>query len=198
MSEEVQQRVFTPFFTTKGVGEGTGLGLAISEQIVSSLSGNIRFESELGRGSSFVVALPSRGAETQPPPAFSEFPPPSNAKPRLLVIDDERLILSLVSRAARQRFEVVAVESALEALELHRKGERFDLTLCDLTMPHMSGEEYHRTLRGMMPDSGPLVFMTGAGYSMEGAEGHPSERCDYLRKPFTVDALRNLLTLYES
>lgn len=67
MSEEIRQRIFTPFFTTKDVGEGTGLGLAVVHGIVASHGGTIQVESELGRGSRFEVRLP-----LSPPPGSSE------------------------------------------------------------------------------------------------------------------------------
>ena len=58
MDKEVQRRIFDPFFTTKEVGEGTGLGLSISYSIISKLGGCIRFESEVGQGTEFVILLP--------------------------------------------------------------------------------------------------------------------------------------------
>lgn len=60
MSEELQSRIFDPFFTTKDVGEGTGLGLSISYGIIESHQGNIEIESEVGRGTRFIVTLPTR------------------------------------------------------------------------------------------------------------------------------------------
>ena len=58
MDKEVQRRIFDPFFTTKKVGEGTGLGLSISYSIINKLGGTIRFESEVGQGTEFVIHLP--------------------------------------------------------------------------------------------------------------------------------------------
>jgi two-component system NtrC family sensor kinase len=58
MDKEVQRRIFDPFFTTKKVGEGTGLGLSISYSIISKLGGSLRFESEEGKGTEFIILLP--------------------------------------------------------------------------------------------------------------------------------------------
>lgn len=58
MDKDVQKRIFDPFFTTKKVGEGTGLGLSISYSIINKLGGSIRFESEVGQGTEFVIHLP--------------------------------------------------------------------------------------------------------------------------------------------
>ncbi len=193
MSDAVQKKVFTPFFTTKGVGEGTGLGLAISEQIVASFGGRIHFESEPGRGTRFCVSLPPFRHDTIPPPPPSERASQNVAKPRLLVVDDEKLILSLVARAASEAFEVVAVESGAQALALHRLGERFDLVLCDLTMPSMSGQEYYRSLRELGGDCRRVVFMTGTGYDPDLRVFLDSTESRCVGKPFTVQALRDVL-----
>jgi two-component system NtrC family sensor kinase len=63
MDKELQGRIFDPFFTTKKLGEGTGLGLSISYSIISKLGGSLRFESEVGQGSEFIILLPVKHHE---------------------------------------------------------------------------------------------------------------------------------------
>jgi len=58
MSEEVKNKIFEPFFTTKEVGKGTGLGLSISYGIISDHKGKINVESEIGKGTEFIITLP--------------------------------------------------------------------------------------------------------------------------------------------
>ena len=58
MRPEVQERVFESFFTTKSADKGTGLGMSISQNIIEQHKGQIRFNSELGRGTTFEIYLP--------------------------------------------------------------------------------------------------------------------------------------------
>ena len=70
ISEENLDRVFDPFFTTKEIGRGTGLGLSICYGIVQEHGGRLRVESELGKGSTFIVEIPIMAEENQEVPAL--------------------------------------------------------------------------------------------------------------------------------
>jgi PAS domain S-box-containing protein len=163
IAAEDRQRIFDPFYTTKPVGVGTGLGLSISHSIVASLGGEIAVESAPGRGSTFEVVLPASAAA----PAAEVLPAPAEMpRARILVVDDEPLVGSVLQRLLGGRHEVVVATRAAEALVLLGAGARFDLLLCDLLMPEMSGMELYEKLLGEFPDQARhTVFMTGGAFT---------------------------------
>src|SRR5213076_1871731 len=95
MSEAVRQRIFEPFFTTKPEGKGTGLGLSVAYSIVRRHGGDIRVESQPGRGATFTLTVPTAREAPAPPPAPST-PPPRRAA-RILLVDDEPQVLSALA-----------------------------------------------------------------------------------------------------
>lgn len=163
MSEQVLASLFSPFFTTKP--SGTGLGLSICHGIVSSLGGEISIESEKGKGSTFRVALPPappdapahRGPSTVPPtPSCAERPG------RVLIIDDEPLVGASLRRLLGAEHQVTFEVDARRALERIERGERFDLILCDLMMPNMTGMDFYDALHERRPDElERVMFLTG-------------------------------------
>src|SRR5262249_34259954 len=153
MSPEVRKRLFSPFFTTKPVGRGMGLGLSICYGIVKSLGGTIEVDSKVDVGSIFRVVLPAaRRTERQ---AASVRPPPVaiRAEPaRVLVIDDEAQVGRAIRRTLEPHHRVTWVGSPREALARLRSGERFDVILCDIIMPDMTGMELFEVLRSDYPE----------------------------------------------
>jgi len=148
----VQPRIFDPFFTTKAIGQGTGLGLSICHGIVRSLGGDITFRSERGAGTTFVVALPP-AERTQPrPPAPARDGAPSTARGTLLIVDDEPLFASSLRRVLASEHVVTVANSGRAALDRLRRGERFDVVLCDLMMPEMTGADLHAELLALAPE----------------------------------------------
>jgi len=187
MSDKVRERVFDPFFTTKP-GERTGLGLFVCQQIVQSLGGRITVESELGRGSTFRVELPANVSATLP---VAHARP---ARAHILIVDDEPLVCSSLQRSLKRDYEVTAVQSARAALDLIARGEPFDLVLCDLMMPEMSGMDLYEELGRRFPSQcTKFVFFTG-GASNAGAreflERVPNAR---LEKPADIARIRELV-----
>ncbi len=159
-------KIFDPFFTTKPVNQGSGLGLSICHAIVREHGGEIDVESVEGSGTTISVRLPV--ARLGSPelaallPAVEEHQPSvSGLRGRILVVDDEPLITSTLTRALRTH-DVVGVLSGSEALA-RCADEPFDLILCDLMLPGMSGMELYEQLSDTAPGMAErIVFMTGA------------------------------------
>jgi len=195
IAEENLERVFDPFFTTREVGQGTGLGLSISRGIVERFGGRIEIESELGRGTVVRVRLRRAAlvAEAAPPPRSIDVAPAiSNRGRRILVIDDEPAVLHVMRRML-SAFDVSVTTDGAEGIELYRGGG-FDLVLCDLMMPGVSGMDVHRGLTELGPEHVErMVFVTGGAYTDEGAAFLAGVSNPYLDKPFSKAQLHQLI-----
>jgi PAS domain S-box-containing protein len=190
IAPEQQVRVFEPFFTTKPVGQGLGLGLSISHSMITSFGGTLHVESEVGKGTTFVIRLPAtQGAECA---AASNNQSSQVGGRRVLVVDDEALIGSAVRRLLSQDGMQVSVEeSSARALERLRGGERFDVILCDLIMPEFSGADlYHRLEALALEQASRMVFMTGNAIVPTTRAFLDSIPNKWLDKPFSPEALR--------
>jgi len=198
MSEEVRAAVFEPFFTTKAAGHGTGLGLSICRNIVAGFGGEITVESELGKGSRFRVRLPACSEQPSPPKAevaLTPAPPrlssrPLRATPRVLVIDDEPMIRSLVTRVLAGYFEVTSADGVRAALAALNESQAFDAILCDLMMPGESGMDFFGVVRRLYPDMLKRVaFITGGAVTPDTNKFLETAARPVLNKPFTPDTL---------
>jgi PAS domain S-box-containing protein len=163
MSEAVRRRIFDPFYTTKGEG-GSGLGLAMVYSIVTRHGGDIRVESEPGRGTAFTLTFPPEQHRVPAPPE----PPPSGLwrEARVLVVDDDPKVLGTLAELLRTiGHHVTAAPNGLAALAAYGPG-RFDVIVANVGMPGMNGWEFAERLRSA--DSAvPLLFMTGWGLREE-------------------------------
>ena len=192
MTEELAGHVFEPFFTTKGEGEGTGLGLSICQGIVKEHGGRITLDTKPGGGATFTVELPgsARAPLAEPAPA----PVAAGKRLRILVVDDEPHILYYMRATLESWGHAVEVASdGAYALERAIAGD-FDVIICDLRMPHLSGREMYQKLARHDPRAAErIIFATGdtvRGDTLQFLEtlGRP-----YLHKPFTLAELRAAL-----
>ncbi|MBS2022318.1 MAG: response regulator [Deltaproteobacteria bacterium] len=202
MTQEVQGHLFEPFFTTKAAGGGTGLSLAISRSIITGLEGDITVESAEGKGSTFRVSLPPAPEDTwaeRPPPAPVKVlvpePEPSSEpevpRGRVLIVDDEPLILSAASRTLSAQHEVEAVGSGQAALEKLRAGLRYDAIICDLMMPEVTGMDLYETLLEWHPEQAQrVVFLSGGAFTPAAQEFLNRALRPILEKPFRGWELR--------
>lgn len=171
-------RVFDPFFTTKPVGTGSGLGLSICHTIVGKLGGEIVVESREGSGSTFHVRLPPVAAKRR----------------RVLVIDDEVQIGRIVARMLDKHADVVHVPRAREGLSHLTSAEAFDVVLCDLMMPEMTGIELYEHLQRVAPSVLSRVhFMSGGAFTPRAHEFLEALARPCIDKPLTRARLMSLL-----
>ncbi len=193
MSEAVLGRLFTPFFTTKPVGFGTGLGLSICHRIVTGMGGIIVAESKTGEGSTFRVTLPAAPHVPTPAAPAVEAAAPATRRGRILLIDDEPQVLSVLARILGRHHDTVTLTRGADALELLRKGETFDLVFCDLMMPGLSGMALYDELGRVSPEhQSRVVFLTGGAFTPEARaflDQVPNLR---LEKPFDVRRITEL------
>jgi CheY-like chemotaxis protein len=193
MAPEVVRRLFTPFFTTKPVGQGTGLGLSICRRLVTSFGGAIEVDSTVGVGTVVRIALPAAdGMEAAPERPRSA--PPAERRGHVLVVDDEAMVAKALRRALGAEHEVTTLSSAEEALKRIMAGERFDVILCDLMMPQMTGMELHAELMCVAPEEAArMIFVTGGAFT-PGARDFLDHSANLrVEKPFDMQHLRTLV-----
>lgn len=159
----VRARIFDPFFTTKPPGEGTGLGLSIGLQLVQEMGGEIQVVPRAGRGTRFRVTLPltdvrPAGGRLHTPPA----PTRSAVPARVLIVDDEAMIVEMLEQVLSPEFEVIGESDSRRALARIESGERFDAMLCDVMMPGVDGMELYTATLSIAPEQAArFVFVTG-------------------------------------
>jgi signal transduction histidine kinase/ActR/RegA family two-component response regulator len=190
MTEEVKRRVFDPFFTTKGV-TNSGLGMSVSYGIIKRHGGEILIESELGKGTSFVIHLPTGYGEEEAV-AKEVTPVKESRQARILVIDDEDSVRDVLSRMLKAKGHQVAVASnGEEGIERFRS-EPFDLVFTDLGMPKVSGWEVGKTIKAINPKV-PIAMITGWGVELDREKLSESGIDLSIAKPFNFDQVINLV-----
>ena len=190
MTEEVRRRCLEPFFTTKGQN-GTGLGLSMVYGILQRHQGTVDIETEIGKGTTFIIRLPVHTAQPQsePPPT----PTITVEHLRVLVVDDEVLVRKIIGDYLNGDGHIVeAANSGHEALEKFRNS-RFDIVLLDRAMPDMSGDQVAAAIKSINP-AVPVIMLTGFGSMMDDANEKPAGVDFIVGKPVTIPALRAALS----
>ena len=186
-------RLFDPFFTTKPSGMGAGLGLSICATIVHAHGGRIEVESDLASGSRFTVCLPETAERAPEEPHRRPLAPasvPSLRRARVLVVDDEKAIRTTLVALLSDSYDVVTADSGASAISLLKGDVAFDVVLCDLMMPDVSGIDLHDWMEAEAPTLAKrVVFMTGGAFTPRAIDFLGTTRRPRLDKPFTIAAL---------
>jgi len=192
---EILPRIFDPFFTTKPVGVGTGLGLSISHSLVTGLGGELTCDTKVGEGTTFRVALPVAAAD-----ALDAAVPSAAEKTRVgrvLLVDDEPGMLRAMTRLLQTQHVVVSTQDPREAIRLLQAGQRFDVILCDLMMPHMNGMELYQEVLAIDPGAARrIVFVTGGVVDEGTRQFLATSEHERIEKPFAPQDLRAVVARY--
>ncbi|MBX3468387.1 MAG: response regulator [Planctomycetes bacterium] len=185
-------RLFDPFYTDRA-GAPTGLRLSVCKGVVESLGGTIDVASVPGTGTTFRVRLPAAPASS-PQAGGGQAAPEGTIRGRILVVDDEPMVLASFRRILAREHDVTSVGSAEEALRLLDAGASFDVILCDLMMPGTSGMDLYERLRGKAPDQAErMVFMTGGAFTARARSFLDQVKNPWFEKPFDVSKLMGLV-----
>lgn len=194
MPEEVRSRIFDPFFTTKGTG-GMGLGLAVSYGIICRHEGSIEAESEIGRGTSFVIKLPVATQLAPAQPSESIVQPVvivAQTTARLLVVDDEDYVRELLRDILESLgHQVMEADDGFKALALFDT-QTFDAVFTDISMPGMSGWELARLIRERNSEV-PLAILSGWGEAIGSDEQEAAQVNWIVAKPFLIERIEEIV-----
>lgn len=186
MTNEILDRIFEPFFSTKDQGEGTGLGLATVYGIVKQNGGFINAYSELGVGSTFKIYLPQEVNTSVEAAKTVSNEPVAGGNETILVVEDEPAILELTLKILKGKgYTVVGVADPIGALKLVQdKPGKIDLLVTDVILPNMSGGDLVKELVGLLPGM-KHMYMSGYTANMIADHGVLDEGVAFLQKPFS-------------
>jgi CheY-like chemotaxis protein len=192
---EILEKIFDPFFTTKDLGQGTGLGLSTALGIVQSHRGTINVYSEVRRGTTFTIYLPAQEKGPALAGAAAEQRAPRGAGQLVLVVDDEKPILHMVSVILDSAgYKCLKATNGPEAIELYRsRRKEVRAVLLDMMMPGMDGMTVLRRLLEMEPD---LCVIAASGLRGHGRmhEMLAAGAKAFLQKPYSDEQLLDALS----
>jgi len=188
MDKRTTERVFDPFFSTKGLGKGTGLGLASVYGTVKAHGGYIDVESKKGSGTTFKIYLP--GAEKKVETVAKSARQIIEGSDTVLLVDDEPMVLEVgINMLKKLGYTVLEAKGGREAVKVYEANkDKIDLVILDMIMPDRGGGETYDQMKEIDPT---VTVLLSSGYSIDGQATEILERgCNgFIQKPFTVKEL---------
>ena len=193
---KIIDRIFDPYFTTKGVGKGSGMGLAVVHGIVKSHSGAIKVDSTFGKGTTFSILFPlAQEKAAVEEETIQEIP---RGKETILFVDDEISIVNMVQRMfERLGYKVQTATTPQDALDRFALNPgHFDLVITDMTMPQMTGVKLSEKLMAIHPDI-PIIICSGYSAIVDEEKAKELGLAAYVMKPIamreTAQTIRKIL-----
>jgi len=192
--EESQfEKIFEPFYTTKGEGRGTGMGLAMVYGIVKNHGGTIHVESRLNKGSTFRVRLPLAA----PPPVHQIekiYEAPRPGRGFILIVDDHQVVREVTSEMlSLLGYKAVTAKDGMEAVEYYRQNkDQVDLVIIDLIMPRMGARECVQAIKEINPTA-RVILSTGYGPTNSVREVLDQGVAGFVQKPYKLEVLSKVV-----
>jgi PAS domain S-box-containing protein len=188
MSEDVLNRIWDPFYTTKEVGKGTGLGLSTALSIVKSHNGFINVYSEPRIGTQFAIYLPASESAADMAERKENAPYPKGSGEIVLVVDDEENILQVTTATLEKYgYKTLTASDGTEAIAVYTQNEKIDLVITDMSMPYMDGAATIRALRKINPQL--KIISTSGLTNFQRADNKELNTNAFLLKPFSAEKL---------
>lgn len=193
IADNLREKIFEPFFTTKDPGRGTGMGLAMVYGIVQNHDGFIRIESEVGKGTTFRVYLPSLDAQAVTSVSMSTQPAISG-RGQILVVDDHNVVRSITAKMLQSLgYGVITARDGVEAVEYYREHwSDIDLAIVDMIMPRMGARECLHHFKLINPEV-RAVLSTGYVNNNAVQEILNEGMCGFIQKPYQINQLSNIV-----
>ena len=184
IDNEIIDKIFDPYFTTKAVGKGSGLGLSIVHGIVQNHNGQIDVKSNEGKGTIIQVLLPM--VDNVPEAPLLRHQDPEGHGEAILFVDDEAAIVDMNEKIlTKLGYRVTITLSSVEALALFKSDPaRFDLIITDMTLPKMTGTELAVQIKEIRPDL-PIIICTGHNSNLDEQKALEMGISAYLTKPIS-------------
>ena len=211
IDKDEANKVFERFFQAKGAASGTGIGLALVKSFVELHNGEVKVESELDKGSDFIVVIPRMQAngtvviddDAEDNQSFADesalqyiddgdkhkgrvqqVVSENTDKPTVLIIDDNNDIRQYERTLLQDNYFVLEASDGKEGIDVAKK-EVPDLVICDVMMPVMDGLEFTHLLKTNTATSHiPVIMLTAKNLEEHRAEGYEHGADSYITKPF--------------